>query len=234
MPHPSADDPDDHSTIYVKDSAGKDVCVGHVATNPSKQKVKLYDESRSYSRLMNLHSQLNRHHTRQRKLQQEAGVRGLVHIGPFGSLDNPGTMFAWACERFFVFADSPVRAYDPACEHRNVICNAAVILLYLHTSDKETCVPMSVALSRASVVQGVNEIIHRSEELFRVSLYERDCKNGCCSASIAAGLFMWFTKSRYWMKSINSGDTFGPGNFSSSSRKVPTLINFVSNLVSGC
>jgi hypothetical protein len=75
-------------------------------------------------------------------------------------------MFAWACERFFVFADSPVRAYDPACKHRNVICNAAVILLYLHTTDKETCVPMSVALSRASVVQGVNEIIHRSENSF--------------------------------------------------------------------
>ena len=148
MPHPSADDPDDHSTIYVKDSAGKDVCVGHVATNPSKQKVRPYDEFRSCSGLLNLHSQLNRHHTRQRRLQQEAGVCGLVQIGPLGSLDNPGTMFAWVCERPFVFADSPVRAYYPACKHRCYLSiNAAVIPLYLHTSDKETCVPMSLALS---------------------------------------------------------------------------------------
>ncbi len=96
MPHPSADDPDDHSTIYVKDSAGKNVCVGHVATNPSKQKVRLYDESCSYSRLMTLCRQLNRrHHTRHRRLPQEAGVHSLVQIGPFGSLDNPGTMLRW-------------------------------------------------------------------------------------------------------------------------------------------
>jgi len=39
MPHPSAEDPDDHSTIDVKDAAGKNDCVGHVTTNPSKQKV---------------------------------------------------------------------------------------------------------------------------------------------------------------------------------------------------
>ena len=74
----------------------------------------------------------------------------------------------------------------------------------------------------------------RLRELFRVSLYKRDCKYRCCSASEAAGLFSWFIKSRYWMKSINSGDTFGPGKFSSSWRKLPTLINFVSNPVSGC
>lgn len=42
IPHPSADDPDEHSTIYIKDSAGKNVCVGHVATDPSKQKVRPY------------------------------------------------------------------------------------------------------------------------------------------------------------------------------------------------
>lgn len=41
-----------------------------------------------------------------------------------------------------------------------------MILLYLHTSDKEACVPMSVALSRALVVQGVNEHIHHSENSF--------------------------------------------------------------------
>jgi len=37
MPHPSPEDPEDHSTIYVKDSTGKNICVGHVTTDTSKQ-----------------------------------------------------------------------------------------------------------------------------------------------------------------------------------------------------
>ena len=40
MPHASPDDPEDHSTIKVKDSAGQDVCIGHVTTDPSKQQVR--------------------------------------------------------------------------------------------------------------------------------------------------------------------------------------------------
>ena len=39
MPHPSPEDPDEHSTVYIKDSDGKNICVGHVASDSSKQKV---------------------------------------------------------------------------------------------------------------------------------------------------------------------------------------------------
>ncbi|GIK02901.1 hypothetical protein Aspvir_006964 [Aspergillus viridinutans] len=42
MPHSeSPNDLEDHSTIYVKDSAGRDICVGHVTTDPTKQQVML-------------------------------------------------------------------------------------------------------------------------------------------------------------------------------------------------
>ena len=48
MPHPSPEDPEDHSTVYVKDSDGRDVCVGHVTTNPIKQQVKSSPETCQY------------------------------------------------------------------------------------------------------------------------------------------------------------------------------------------
>lgn len=42
MPHPILEDPKDHSTIYVKDFVGRDICVGHVATDAFKQQVRCY------------------------------------------------------------------------------------------------------------------------------------------------------------------------------------------------
>lgn len=41
MPYPSDDDPEDHSTIFVKNSGGNNICVGHVTTDASKQQVSL-------------------------------------------------------------------------------------------------------------------------------------------------------------------------------------------------
>ena len=40
MPHPSPEDPDPHSTILMKNQNGQKVCVGHVTTDPNKQKVR--------------------------------------------------------------------------------------------------------------------------------------------------------------------------------------------------
>lgn len=48
MPRPSLGDPDEHSTIYVTDSAGANVCVGHVTTDASKQRVGSSLESNQY------------------------------------------------------------------------------------------------------------------------------------------------------------------------------------------
>ncbi|KAJ9226790.1 hypothetical protein DTO027B5_1874 [Paecilomyces variotii] len=40
MPHSdSPNDPEDHSTVYAKDSAGHNVCVGHVTTDQNKQQI---------------------------------------------------------------------------------------------------------------------------------------------------------------------------------------------------
>jgi len=51
-------------------------------------------------------------------------------------------------------------------KYRNVIYNAAVILLYLYINNKETYIFISVVLSRASVIQGINKIIYCSENSF--------------------------------------------------------------------
>ncbi len=45
MPHPSPEDPANHSTVYVKDSAGKDVYLEHVTIDKSKQQVSLFSET---------------------------------------------------------------------------------------------------------------------------------------------------------------------------------------------
>ncbi len=62
MPHPSPEDPEDHSTIYLKDSAGRDVYVGHVTSDAGKQQASLF-RIRSMSSRANfaLHSKLDRY-----------------------------------------------------------------------------------------------------------------------------------------------------------------------------
>lgn len=39
MPHPSDQDPEEHSTVLMEDSQGVEVAKGHVTTDESKQEV---------------------------------------------------------------------------------------------------------------------------------------------------------------------------------------------------
>jgi hypothetical protein len=96
---------------------------------------------------------------------------------------------------------------------------------------REGLLPSSSFLLRAafSMISGAHE-----SSLRNFLCYGRDCKYECRSASKAVGLLVWSITSKDSMKPNSSDDTFGPGNFSSSWRKVPTVMNCVSTLVSGC
>jgi hypothetical protein len=106
------------------------------------------------------------------------------------------------------------------------------ISIQLRTTQRKDVVTKSVAKLRATFSM-ISEGAH-GRSLRNFLCYGRDCKYECCSASEAVGLLVWSITSKDSMKSNSSDDTFGPGNFSSSWRKVPTVMNCVSALVSGC